>query len=487
MAMAMGDDDHKKKKLHAIMISVPYQGHINPFVNLALLLASKGILVTFVHFEAVHHRLSSFHNLPPAGFNLFAGSGLDIRYTTISDGLHPLDYDRDIHFEDYWKIIMLQFQPRVDDFVGTLIRSNPDFAHFLVADTVFSWPAATAAKYGLVNVSFWTQPALIFTVAYHLDLMKQHHHYPYTDDGDEEINYIPGVKSINSKDLMSFVKEPMETRIINRSTYEVFREVKKADFVLHNTVQELESHTLSALSEYHPTYAIGPVNFAKNLPPIAMARSLWSETDCTSWLDSKPPGSVLYVSFGSFVHTNKELLKELANGLLLSGVNFLWVIREGILGSGGGAAVPEGYEEAVGSRAMIIPWCNQVKVLSNPSIGGFLSHCGWNSTVESIWCGVPMICYPMLYDQPTNRKLIVDDWTVGINLCDGDRVDRIEVADKIKKFMSGDTALRLRNQAQTMKKILKNAVEIDGSSTTNLDRFIHDLKAKMYGHPVNTS
>lgn len=299
-----------------------------------------------------------------------------------------------------------------------------------------------------------------------------------------EINYIPGVKSISTKDLMSFVKEPMETRIINWSTYEVFREVKKADFILHNTVQELESETLSALNKlHHPSYAIGPINFSKNLPTITTVKSLWSESDCTSWLASKPPGSVLYVSFGSFVHINKELLKELAYGLLLSEVNFIWVIREGILGSDNDENIlvlPEGDKEDVGDRGLIIPWCNQVKILSNPAIGGFLTHNGWNSTVESVWCGVPMMCYPLLCDQPTNRKLVVDDWGVGISLCEGGRVDKIEVAEKIKRFMSVETAARLRDKAKRVKETFKKAVEIGGSSERNFDRFVSDLKAKIY-------
>ncbi|KAL0409959.1 UNVERIFIED_CONTAM: UDP-glycosyltransferase 86A1 [Sesamum latifolium] len=118
-------------------------------------------------------------------------------------------------------------------------------------------------------------------------------------------------------------------------------------------------------------------------------------------------------------------------------------------------------------------------VLSHPAVGGFLTHCGWNSVLESIWCGTPMICYPIMYDQPTNRKLVVDDWKIGINLCDETSVERKEVAEKIKSFMSGAASKSLREEAKMVNAILQNALESDGSSERNFDQFVKDLKAKL--------
>ncbi|KAL8040409.1 hypothetical protein ABFX02_10G095800 [Erythranthe guttata] len=269
----------------------------------------------------------------------------------------------------------------------------------------------------------------------------------------------------------------------NQSLIRGIRQVKKADFILHNTVYELESQTLSALSKYQPNYAIGPIRFSKNVPTNDVSKSFWSESDCTNWLDSKSPGSVLYVSFGSSVQTNKQVTEEVAYGLLLSEVNFIWVIRPGILGSPDNNVLPFGFEDEINikDKGLIIPWCDQIKVLSNPVIGGFLTHCGWNSTLESMWCGVPMICYPIDWDQPTNRKLVVDDWKIGINLCDyGTSVDRKQVAEKIKQLMSGNSSKSLRQEADNVKAILQKAVEIDGSSEKNFDRFIEDLRGKIH-------
>ncbi|KAK4487538.1 hypothetical protein RD792_005812 [Penstemon davidsonii] len=249
-------------------------------------------------------------------------SGLDISYTTINDGF-PIEFDRVLHLEEYWDSLLEHFPARVDEFVGSIIESNPSMVHFLVVDTIFHWPAAIASKYKLVNVSFWTEPALVFSLAYHTEALRENGHFP-------------------CKDIVSSI--------------------------------------------------------------------------------------------------DAEVL-------------------------------PTGFKDKVGDKGLIIPWCNQIKVLSNPAVGRFLTHCGWNSILESIWCSTPMICYPITYDQPTNKKLVVDDWKIGIGLFDGSTsinsgIQRDEVAKKIKTFMS--TLEGYEQETKKVQAILQSAIEIDGSSERNL-------------------
>ncbi|KAL0409953.1 UNVERIFIED_CONTAM: UDP-glycosyltransferase 86A1 [Sesamum latifolium] len=134
-------DSHGKP--HAVMISIPFQGHINPFVYLALKIVSKGFSITFAHFESVHHRLSKadHHHCNKTQVDIFSEareSGLDIRYTTISDGL-PVEFDRDSNFEDYWGRVLRDFPARVDEFIGKTIQSDPHSAHVFVADSFFPY------------------------------------------------------------------------------------------------------------------------------------------------------------------------------------------------------------------------------------------------------------------------------------------------------------------------------------------------------------
>ncbi|KAG6427446.1 hypothetical protein SASPL_111691 [Salvia splendens] len=218
----------RQRRGHAIMVAFPFQGHITPYTNLAMKLASKGILVTFVHLEFIHHKLLSSLSEPDP-FSLARESGLDI----------------------------------------------------------------LAKKHNLLTVSFSTEPALAFSLTYHVRLLRENGHYPCKDNVEEEIKYVDGIKSVNTKDLMLYLKECCSSTLVHRVQMKAFDEVKKSDFILHNTVYELESDTLSALNKIQPNYAVGPISFSKNLPPSATG-TLWSESGCSVWLWSKSPGSVLY-------------------------------------------------------------------------------------------------------------------------------------------------------------------------------------------------
>ncbi|KZV41522.1 UDP-Glycosyltransferase superfamily protein [Dorcoceras hygrometricum] len=298
-----------------------------------------------------------------------------------------------------------------------------------------------------------------------------------SDKIEEEITYIPGIESINTRDLMPYLKEAEMDTIPPKIVMESFQQVKKADFILHNTIYELEPAILQALNEYRPNYAIGPISFSQNLAKSNPIRShtFWPDSDCTEWLGSKPPGSVLYVSFGSLVEVSEEVIQEVAHGILLSGVNFIWAVRGGMKD-----ALPNGFEDKMKDKGLIVPWCDQIQVLSNPCIGGFLTHCGWNSIQESIWCQVPMICYPLSYDQPPNRRLVVDVLKIGVNLSDEVSMNRACISENVRKLMSASASDGLRMEVRKVRDILRNAIEKGGSSDINFDRFIEHLKAKLH-------
>ncbi|XP_073274727.1 UDP-glycosyltransferase 86A1-like [Primulina huaijiensis] len=474
-------------KPHAIVIPVPYQGHINPLVDLAINLASRGFTITFVNTEFVHHLLSKSHKNysndstgTDADTDIFSEarkSGLDIRYMTMSDGF-PLDFDRETNVFEFWEYLLEGFVVQVDELMENIVKSCDSpalYKHFLITDTFNSWHPKIAKKYNMVNVSFWTQPAVVFALEYHLDHLKKNGHYPPPkENSDDTITYVPGVDPISTKDLMSFLHET-DITVVHKLVFRALEQIENADFILLNTVQELEPKTVPALNQILPTCAIGPVNFSSR--NIKISKSLIQQTECTEWLQSKPPASVLYVSFGSLAQTTKQVIEEIAQGLLLADINFIWVVRKNIvIDSDATNVLPSGFERKMKEKGLIVPWCDQDSVLSNPGIGGFLTHCGWNSVLESMWHGVPMICYPFLYDQPTNRKLVVDDWKIGTNLCDGESVTRDEVAGKIKRLMCGE----FREESKKVRTVLRNSLDAGGSSEKNLVRFVEDLKAKIH-------
>lgn len=285
--------------------------------------------------------------------------------------------------------------------------------------------------------------------------------------------------------MTSYLQATDTSTICHQLISAAFQDVKGADFVLCNTVEELEPRTISALQANKKFYAIGPI-FPPGFTKSSVATSLWSECDCNQWLDARPTGSVLYVAFGSYAHINKRDLMEIAYGLMLSESSFVWVIRPDIVSSDDPDPLPDEFKEKVRDRSVIIPWCCQIAVLAHPAVGGFLSHCGWNSILESIWCEVPLLCFPLLTDQFTNRKLVVDDWKVGINVGDGESIQREELSQKIDLLMRGKSRDAIQQRMDAVKRTLENASKPGGSSENNLNRFKNDLKIRIQEQSVRS-
>ncbi|PON60320.1 UDP-glucuronosyl/UDP-glucosyltransferase [Parasponia andersonii] len=470
------EDAQSTIKPHAVMIPIHYQGHVTPTINLALKLASKGFTITFVNTENIHHQITKSslkkqskeseedHDID---IDIFAGarnSGLDIRYKTISDGF-PLSYDRTRNRAEFNEANLKVFPAHVDELLGHLVQDDPSVS-CLITDTFYTWTSRIARKYNLVNISFWTQPALAF-----ISLGP-------SNTRVDTIDYIPGVKAIEPKDLTSFLQSTNTTSLARRIIDTAFNDVKNADFILINAVQELENDTISAIQEKQPFFAVGPIipsGVTRGLVPT----SLRTESDCNNWLNTKPQGSVLYVSFGSSIRSRKSDIDEIAQGLVLSQVDFIWVLRPDAVSYEEPYVLPDGFEEKTKNKGLVVPWCSQIEVLSHGAVGGFMTHCGWNSVLESLWCGVPLLCFPLLAEQPTNRKLVVDDWRIGVNLCDSKPLTGLEVAEKINRLMSGKSAEDLREQTFKVRQTVERALAAEGLSQKNLNQFISDVKAKI--------
>ncbi|XWS60464.1 hypothetical protein CRYUN_Cryun07bG0038600 [Craigia yunnanensis] len=166
----------------------------------------------------------------------------------------------------------------------------------------------------------------------------------------------------------------------------------------------------------------------------SFAGSFWPEdSTCLSWLDKQTASSVIYVAFGSIAILNTQQLDELALGLKLSGHPYIWVVRSNFTKSSS-TKFPEGFAKRVADRGKIVEWTPQEKVLAHPSVAYFLSHCGWNSTMEGLSMGVPFLCWPYFADQFHNRNYICEVWNIGLPLIRDENgiITRHEISAKIK-------------------------------------------------------
>jgi UDP:flavonoid glycosyltransferase YjiC (YdhE family) len=246
---------------------------------------------------------------------------------------------------------------------------------------------------------------------------------------------------------------------------------KMADRIISNSAYDLEPGAFSLAPNILP---IGPLLASNRLGD--QLGYFWPEdSTCLKWLDQQPPKSVVYVAFGSFTVFDKTQFQELAQGLELSSGSFLWVVRPDIT-TETNDAYPEGFQERVATRGRMVGWAPQQKVLSHPSISCFLSHCGWNSTMEGVSNGVPFLCWPYFADQFLNETYICDVWKVGLkfdkNKCG--IITREEIKNKVETVISDE---KIKARAAELKRLAMQNVGEAGYSSENFKNFIEWIKS----------
>lgn len=285
---------------------------------------------------------------------------------------------------------------------------------------------------------------------------------------EQVIQLSPTMPSINTK-CLSWVCIGNQTA--QKHIFELMmrniKTMKLTDWLLCNSTYDLEP---SALALFPNIIPIGPL-LASNSSGNSEGNFWPQDLTCIEWLDQQSPNSVIYVAFGSLTTFSATQFQELALGLELSKRPFLWVAQPDFTKEKN-MAYPEGFEERVRDHSWMVGWAPQQKILSHSSVACFISHCGWNSTMESVCNGVPILCWPQFADQFMNQTYICDVWSVGMGFeRDGSGiVTRDEIKDKIEQLLNDE---HVKERAKhLMEKILSDNGE-GGSSNNNRDSFIN--------------
>lgn len=251
------------------------------------------------------------------------------------------------------------------------------------------------------------------------------------------------------------------------------RLLELVEFIICNTSDAIESPVL-AMSWRPEMLGIGPLISAERFSrPLG---HFWPEDmTCLEWLDEQPVNSVVYAAFGSFTVFGQDQFKELALGLELSSRPFLWVVRPD-LAEETDIGWMESFRERTKGRGKMVEWSPQKRVLAHPSIACFVTHCGWSSTLEGLWNGVPCLCRPYFTDQFLNQSYICDVWKVGLRL-DHDGLGGIISREKIKgrvEDLLGDEGIKAR--ALELKELARKSTREGGSSYENLIRAVQAMR-----------
>ncbi|KAI3898977.1 hypothetical protein MKW92_033201 [Papaver armeniacum] len=448
------------KRVHVVAMPYPGRGHMNAMMNFCKHLTGRfavkdDIRISFIVSEEWLGFLESESTLLP-----------QIQLRSIPNVI-PSELVRGLDHSGFFQAVQTKMEDPFEQFLDQIQQEgDPGVGvRAIIADTVLPWAVSVGNRRSIPVVSLWPMSPSVFSINYHLDLLAQNGLDPANLSSDELIDNIPGVSPILLADMPATLDRD-----------------RKRSFTLAEAVSALEPRATNALTEVLPVpvYPVGPsIPLPMTLGDENGERNINSNVNSEEyylkWLDAQPESSVLYVSFGSFLSAASEQMQEILAGLRESGVRYLLVSRSG--------KDPIDNNEMDSSPSLVVPWCNQLKVLCHSSVGGFWTHCGWNSTLEGVYAGVPMLTYPVGFDQITNRTLIVDCWKIGMKVMKevgAERlVNREEIAMTVKKFMnvSGDNeeSKEMRTRASELKKSCRQALATGGSSTANLDDFIRNI------------
>ncbi|XP_021286886.1 UDP-glycosyltransferase 83A1-like [Herrania umbratica] len=449
---------------HVMVIPHAAQGHVAPLMKLSLQIAAHGVKVTFVNTEFIHEKVMA--SLPAK-----AEQQSPISLVSIPDGLEPED-DR----QDFVKLTesMLRVMPgHLRNLIENINRSNvAEEITWVLADMAAGWALEVAKKMRIKRAAvLLSSPASMALALYVPQLIEAG---IIDTDGtlikDEPITLSEDIPAWSSSELSWSCCDPVMQKLLFAYVSTALRTCKFSDQILCNTFYELDSSAMKLIPKIIP---IGPFTACNNFE--AFSGNFWPEdSTCLNWLDKQTPGSVIYVALGSTTILSPQQVDELALGLELTGLPFLWVVRSNLT-DGSTVKFPEGFINRVAGRGKLVEWAPQEKVLAHHSIACFLSHCGWNSTLEGLSTGIPFLCWPYFADQFHNRSYICDVWKIGLALAKDENgvITRNEMSTKIKILLSSDG---IKANALHLKEVARKSVSERGSSFKNFKSFIEQIQ-----------
>ncbi|RLM84305.1 anthocyanidin 3-O-glucosyltransferase 2-like [Panicum miliaceum] len=463
-------------------------GHIIPMTELARVLLRRGLDVTMVLIERPFWSSDS----GAATTRRVMAANPAITFHVLPPDPSPPDFAGSTKLPFFHTLQLLR---RYNGELGRFLRSFPRRRlHSVVTGMFSTYAAEVAAELGVPAYTFFASGAGFLAVVAQLPALLAGRQEGLNVLGDAPLEFL-GVPPIPASHMVKELLEHPEEDMCN-AMVDVLKRIADTDGVLVNTFESLESRAVQALRDPRcvpgkampPIYCIGPVvgdgSAHREMPPERR-----HEHECLlAWLDAQPERSVVYLCFGSRGTLPAEQLREIAIGLERSGHRFLWVVRTPA-GTDGpkkfleqrpepdlAALLPAGFLERTGGRGLVVTsWAPQVAVLRHRSTGAFVTHCGWNSVLEAVAAGVPMLCWPLYSEQMLNKVLMTDlDMGVAWEMegYAAGRVGADEVEAKVRLVMDSEEGRELRARVAARGEEAVAALEDGGTSQVALARFL---------------
>ncbi|KAK4258766.1 hypothetical protein QN277_005177 [Acacia crassicarpa] len=468
--------------LHIFLFPFIAHGHIIPTIDMAKLFADRGVQATIIttplNSPIISKSLQSFNTL--------------IQIKTIEFPCVQVGFPQG--FENMNSIPSPDLIPKF--FEATALLQEPleqilqqSVPDCLIADMFFPWATDSAAKFGIPAILFHGTGFFSLCAS---ECLRLHRPYDHVSSDSETfvIPNLPGEITMTRSQVPDFLKYNEDT-IISRLLI-ASKEAELTSYgVIVNSFYELEKDYADHYRNFlgRKAWHIGPLTLFNTK---IEKKTEVQEHDCLKWLDTKKPKSVVYVCFGSTTSFPEYQLREIAMGLEASGQQFIWIVRKPKKDEHYREEeqewLPRGFEKRMEGKGLIIRgWAPQVKILENRAIGAFVTHCGWNSTLESMSEGVPMVTWPVFAEQFYNEKLVTEVLKIGVRvgatkwmrmMGDRDCINWEAIEKAVNRVMEGEEAEEMRNRAKVLALKAGKAVEKGGSSYSDLNSLIQDLSRR---------
>ncbi|CAL0305943.1 unnamed protein product [Lupinus luteus] len=468
-----------EKKRCIAMVPCPGQGHLIPFVEFGK---------TLVHHHNNLHLSFLIPTLGPPTPSIMAilnslPPNIDF---IILPHINIQDLPQNLHPGIHMKLTVTHSLPFLHHALTSLNTTTHLLA--LILD-VFSADALPLAKqFNIPSYFFFTSGAL--TLSFCLSFPKLDDTVSSQFIDSTKIVNVPGsIIPFQVKDLVDLVLYERSSEIY-KTYLGLCQQLYFVDGIIVNSFTDMEAEAIRVLQE-KTTFLDGPSVYP--VGPIIGTGSTSKEkqVECIEWLNKQPPKSVLYICFGSGGTITEDNLNEIAFGLELSGHKFVWVLRAPNNSASSSYLMgqmedplrylPSGFLERTKEQGLVVPsWAPQIEILSHGSTGGFLSHCGWNSTLESVVHSVPMIAWPLFAEQRMNAIVLTDVLKVAVRAKVDDESSGIvkheEIVRVIKIIMEGEEALQIRNRIKSLSDAALVALSEHGSSIRALHILAHKFQ-----------
>ncbi|KAH0662414.1 hypothetical protein KY284_027345 [Solanum tuberosum] len=463
--MAINNSSENNLQLNEVIVAMvpwPEHGHLNPLFLLSRFIASHNIPVHFLCLTARNHDLKKRLH-----------------------GVRRNATDENLHFCDL-SVPTTEAESDKDLLLENLGESICEKCHVLSKNTkrlviIHDCLMITYIRdlHSIPNIKCYSYHSISSFVRYStfrqvLHIVDEDQDKLIQELGDE----FPTVESTFGPHLEEYIQEEREWKLNSGAVLNSFRELED---------KYLDSFAIHA-EDITPVWCLGPFHMLLESSVDLYNKS--AQHVSLEFLDKQDVNSVIFVSFGTTTTLSQEQVNELALGLEQSSHKFIWVVRDAdderldtennSEGKDGKIVLPQGFEERVEGRGMVVRnWAPQLEILGHPSTGGFMSHCGWNSCMESISMGVPIASWPVHVDQPYNTVFITNMLKIGISVWKWSRREEIVPAAAIEKavktLMGTPEGEEMRQRAVELSNKIKNSVSHGGLARKEMESFIFNI------------